>query len=46
METKEFKMIQVSKEVHSILESRKVIKRESFNDVIERLIIDNERFRE
>ena len=33
-----FTTIQVSKEVHDLLEDRKIIKRESFNSVIKRLI--------
>lgn len=33
-----FTTIQISKETHRLLEKRKIIKRESFNSVIERLI--------
>lgn len=43
METKQdFTTIQVSKEVHLLLESKKIHKREPFNNVIARLIIENE----
>lgn len=34
----DFTTIQVSKKVHKILEEKKIIKRESFNNVIKRLI--------
>ena len=43
METRQdFTTIQVSKEVHSFLENKKRVKRESFNDVLERYIFENE----
>lgn len=43
METKQdFTTIQISKEVHLLLESKKIYKRETFNEVIERIIIENE----
>lgn len=34
-----FTTIQISKNVHTILESRKTHKRESFNDVLERVLV-------
>ena len=37
-----FTTIQISKEVHGLLEDRKIIQRESFNTVIKRLIVITE----
>ena len=37
-----YKMIRVSKDIHKLLETLKTHVRETFNDVITRLIIDND----
>ena len=37
------KLIRVSKDVHAVLKSKKKIERETFNDVISRIILNGEK---